>query len=61
MNLIEFGVEDSGDHHPLPFEAMHQIGPVKAVHIFSGGEDEIAAQMLDAIYRASVRRAAHRF
>src|SRR5271169_1686808 len=40
---------------------MHEIGAVEAVNIVPGGQDETAAQMLDAIYRAGVRRATHRF
>jgi hypothetical protein len=39
---------------------MHQIGPVEAVHIVPDRENQIAAEMLDTIYRAGVRRAAHR-
>src|ERR1035437_4331524 len=60
MNLLELGVESAGDHHSPPFEAMHQIGPVEAVNLIPDRQDEIAAEMLDAIDGACIRRAAHR-
>src|SRR5579864_1730745 len=61
VNLVNFGIQNPGDHHSLSFEAVHLIGPVEAVNVVPGRQDEIPSQALDAINRAGIRGPAHRF
>ena len=60
VDLIDFLVQNAADHHSLAFEAMHQVGSVQAIDVCSHRQDHIAAQMRNAIHRASIRRPPHR-
>jgi hypothetical protein len=62
VNLIGFGIENAGNFDALSFEAMDQIGAIEAVNVFavfSGGQYEISAEMLNAVHGAGVGGSAH--
>jgi len=61
VNLFELGVEDASDYNSSAFEAMHHVEAVESVDVVSRGENKIAAETLDAVDRARVRGASHRF
>jgi len=37
VNLLELGVESTGDDHSLAFETMDQVRPIEAVDVVSDG------------------------
>src|SRR5437879_6897288 len=59
MDLAELGIQDASHLHLLAFKAMNKIRPVKAVNVLPCREDEIAAEIVDAIHSASIGRATH--
>jgi hypothetical protein len=53
VNLFEFVIECAGDRDSPSFIAVHQVSSIEAIDIVAHRQDEIAAQMLDAIHRPS--------
>ena len=49
VDAAGFGVEHAGDFYLRAFESVDKIGAVQTINVFAGGEDEISAEMLDAI------------
>jgi hypothetical protein len=60
VNLLDFRIKNAGNFDPLSFETMDQVGAIETVNVFTGRQDKISAEMLNAISGAGVRRSAHR-
>jgi len=63
MQVGVFGIEYAIDFHSLAFEAVNEVRAIEMVDIssvFAGHEDQIAAEVLDAVLGAGGRSAAHR-
>jgi len=60
VNQVELRVQNTGDFHFLSFETMHQVGAVKAKDVIARRQNQVAAQMLNAVGRTSIGSATHR-